>query len=101
MLLNDFNVERYTVNQENIPYVRVYLSAEVVIKREGKHYAVPYNRMMECKLHDYCADLLETFIFSFKLEAQKITKNWKIQDENTEMIDWKGAKFLAEKPFEL
>lgn len=101
MLLNNFNVEKYSINEKDNPHVKVYLTAEVIIKREGKYYAVPFKRMMQCKMHDYSADILETFMFSFKIEAQKITENWKIQNENAEMLNWTGAKFLAEKPFEL
>lgn len=102
MLLKDFKIEKYYIdmgNPDGKQTVRIVLSSDVIIKRDGKLYAVPYVKMIEEKIDKYNADVLEIFLFSYRLEVDKISKLWKISDK--ELEDGMGFKFIAEKPFEI
>ena len=90
MLLKDYKHAVYFVDRKGTTdpkevkdnrEVVIIVEAEVIIKRDGKYYAVPYHRRMDIKLKEYNAKLLNTFLVQCRMEMEKIDKNW-IVNEN-------------------
>ena len=109
MLLKDYYHTVYyvdrqgSIKQEDVEKKRqvvMQVQAEVIIKRENKHYSVLYRKQLEVDLLEYCADLLSGFLVDCRMEMEEIDKKWKLV-ENDKLRDATGRKMIAQTLIEL
>lgn len=93
LLLSNFKFNQYK-------YARglesVLIEADIIIKREGKFYTVPYKRRTDFKRGD--DKDIGLLMEAFMVEANKIRDRWKLVEESFEGLH---GKVLGQVPFDL
>jgi hypothetical protein len=103
MLLKDFNTTSYYYTKDTGPnewmaMVNFIIRAQVVIKRDEKHYTVDCIKEYHEKVGLFGADMMQCYITDFLQECRRIDEKWILVGE---IEDNMRGKRLAEKPIKL
>jgi len=86
-----FNIYKYYGGRQ-----AALIEADVIIKREGKFYTVPYKRRLDCKKGEELD--IGILMEGFMIEANNIRRRWRLVEEPFEGIH---GKVLGQVPFDL